>query len=157
MTILNRIKDSWNNKKEVLSQSANQITKALNEPIENFNYNMSLASLDECYYNLRHNFDSKYGGFGSAPKFPIVGPLMFLMRYHHTNPNTIALDMVTKTLDTMYEGGLYDHLGYGFYRYSTDRKFLVPHFEKMLYTNALLAITYCEAYQITKRENYRYK
>lgn len=155
MTILTRVKESWSNKKDVLTQSANQITKALNEPIENFNYTMSLASLDEAYYNLRHDFDPKHGGFGNAPKFPTVGPLMFLLRYYYINSNPNALDMVTKTLDAMYEGGLYDHLGYGFYRYSTDRNFLAPHFEKMLYTNALLAITYCEAYQITKKENYK--
>lgn len=100
------------------------------------------------------SFDSTWGGFGGAPKFPRSMSLGFLMRYYRQNNDPEALRMVTTTLDKMAQGGMYDHVGGGFHRYSTDVKWLVPHFEKMLYDNALLAHAYLEAYQITKNESY---
>ena len=104
-----------------------------------------------CIRDRFHNgFDEEYGGFYRAPKFPSPHNLIFLMRYHHSFNNKIALDMATKTLRQMRLGGIYDHIGFGFHRYSTDRHWLVPHFEKMLYDQAMIAMAYTEAYQITK-------
>ncbi len=99
-------------------------------------------------------FDDKWGGFSNAPKFPSPQAISFLLRdYVHTG-NSRSLDMATLTLDKMYEGGMYDHLAGGFHRYSVDREWLVPHFEKMLYDNAQLAVVYIEAYQATHNEKY---
>ncbi|MBX9436483.1 thioredoxin domain-containing protein [Bacillus paralicheniformis] len=111
--------------------------------------------LRRTYQQLINSFDAAYGGFGSAPKFPIPHMLAFLLRYHQYSGEENALYSVTKTLDSMANGGIYDHVGYGFARYSTDDEWLVPHFEKMLYDNALLLIAYTEAYQITKNERYK--
>ena len=99
---------------------------------------------------FKATYDFENGGFGDAPKFPTPHRLMYLLR----TGNKDAIKMVKKTLNQMYKGGLFDHLGYGFSRYSTDEEWLVPHFEKMLYDNALLIITYLEAYEVTKEENY---
>ena len=110
--------------------------------------------LDKGYLQLDKSFDSTWGGFGGAPKFPRSMDLSFLMRYHKRKGGEAAMTMVNKTLEMMYRGGMYDHLGGGFHRYSTDFRWLVPHFEKMLYDNALLARTYLEAYQVTGREMY---
>ncbi len=99
-------------------------------------------------------FDHKYGGFGDAPKFPTPHNLLFLMKYYEKSKDVSALKMVEKTLLQMYLGGMFDHIGGGFSRYSTDRFFLVPHFEKMLYDNALLILAYCQAYQLTKNHVY---
>ncbi|WP_338058959.1 thioredoxin domain-containing protein [Bacillus zhangzhouensis] len=100
------------------------------------------------------SFDTLYGGFGSAPKFPAPHMLSFLMRYYEWTGQENALYAVTKTLDGMANGGIYDHIGSGFSRYSTDEKWLVPHFEKMLYDNALLMEAYTEAYQLTQQPEY---
>ncbi|WP_349773744.1 thioredoxin domain-containing protein [Bacillus safensis] len=100
------------------------------------------------------SFDTLYGGFGSAPKFPASHMLSFLMRYYEWTGQENALYAVTKTLDGMANGGIYDHIGSGFSRYSTDEKWLVPHFEKMLYDNALLMEAYTEAYQLTSKPEY---
>ena len=107
-----------------------------------------------CFDLLRDTFDPVWGGFGSAPKFPAPHNLAFLLRYWRQTGESAALDMVETTLQAMHDGGIYDHLGGGFARYSTDRKWLVPHFEKMLYDNALLSMVYCEAYQATGRTEY---
>ncbi|MDO4167954.1 MAG: AGE family epimerase/isomerase, partial [Eubacteriales bacterium] len=103
----------------------------------------------------KNSFDEMYGGFGTAPKFPTPHNLLFLMRYYEQSHDEDILQMVEKTLLQMYRGGLYDHIGGGFSRYSTDPYFLVPHFEKMLYDNALLILAYCQAYQITEKQIYR--
>jgi uncharacterized protein YyaL (SSP411 family) len=100
------------------------------------------------------SFDPEWGGFGSAPKFPSTVRLEFLLRYHRRNSDQRALDMVTRTLDAMARGGIHDHVGGGFHRYSTDERWLVPHFEKMLYDNALLAVAFLEAHQVTHRADY---
>ena len=110
--------------------------------------------LHECFAMLQASFDPVWGGFGTAPKFPTPHNLGFLLRYRRWTGRGIALDMVETTLQAMHDGGIYDHLGGGFARYSTDQKWLVPHFEKMLYDNALLAMLYCEAYQATGRHEY---
>ncbi len=110
--------------------------------------------MHDCYRSMKDSFDSLYGGFGNAPKFPTPHYLLFLLRYWKRFQEPHALEMVEKTLLGMYCGGIFDHLGLGFSRYSTDREWLVPHFEKMLYDNALTAIAYLEAYQVTHKEFY---
>lgn len=104
--------------------------------------------LHEAFQLYQRQFDEEYGGFGNAPKFPTPHNLSFLLAYSQTYQQPEALRMVEKTLDSMYRGGIYDHIGFGFSRYSTDREWLVPHFEKMLYDNALLAIAYLEAFRL---------
>jgi len=108
----------------------------------------------KAYTLLQQSFDPQYGGFGRAPKFPAPHNLGFLLRYAFLEPQSQALEMVKKTLDSMADGGIWDHIGFGFARYSTDRYWLVPHFEKMLYDNAGLALVHLEAYQLTKEERY---
>ena len=105
--------------------------------------------LHKAFEQLESRFDAKHGGFGSAPKFPTPHNLMFLLRYWKRSGKPKGLEMVERTLMAMSMGGIYDHLGFGFHRYSTDRHWLLPHFEKMLYDQALLAISYLEAYQAT--------
>ena len=104
---------------------------------------------------FKGNFDEKNGGFGSAPKFPMAHNLLFLMEYYRVNRDRRALEMAERTLVQMYRGGLFDHIGGGFSRYSTDDYFLVPHFEKMLYDNALLLMAYTQAFSVTGKEIYR--
>ena len=116
---------------------------------------LSVDLLHEAYSRLATNFDYQNGGFGAAPKFPQPMTPEFLLRYHHHGYNPRALDMVELTLEKMAYGGMYDQLGGGFHRYSTDAFWLVPHFEKMLYDNALLARLYLHAFQITGRDLYR--
>jgi hypothetical protein len=113
------------------------------------------ADIESAVKQFAHDFDARYGGFGRAPKFPPATDLSFLLRQYHWSRQDKILTMVTKTLDGMADGGMYDHIGGGFARYSTDDEWLVPHFEKMLYDNALLARTYVEAFQATGLERYR--
>ncbi|MGE5576109.1 MAG: thioredoxin domain-containing protein [Syntrophothermus sp.] len=110
--------------------------------------------LEAAYQDLAGHFDSVYGGFGSAPKFPIPHQIIFLLRYFHRTGEKKAKEMAEKTLEAMRRGGIWDHVGFGFARYSTDRRWLVPHFEKMLYDNALQALAYLEAYQATGRQDW---
>lgn len=110
--------------------------------------------LKQAFLQYSSRFDKQYGGFGRAPKFPSPHSLSFLLRYWKKTGSAQALEMVEKTLNSMYRGGIYDHIGYGFSRYSTDEQWLAPHFEKMLYDNALLALAYTEAYQATNKVLY---
>jgi uncharacterized protein YyaL (SSP411 family) len=116
---------------------------------------MDEKALASVYEDLLTRFDNEFGGFGSAPKFPSPHTLMFLLRYWNRTGNPKALMMVTKTLDEIRMGGIYDQIGNGVHRYSTGARWQVPHFEKMLYDQALLAIAYIEAYQATKNRAYR--
>ena len=104
--------------------------------------------LAKCFEQLSRTFDDEFGGFGGAPKFPPSGAVSLLLRIHRRSNDAQALAMAQVTLERMARGGIYDHLGGGFHRYSTDGQWLVPHFEKMLYDNALLAVTYLEATQV---------
>jgi hypothetical protein len=112
------------------------------------------AMLHLAYEQLRDRFDEEHGGFDGAPKFPTPHSLLFLLRYWKRTKDRKALDMVEKTLQTMRRGGIYDHIGFGFHRYSTDQQWFVPHFEKMLYDQALLAMAYIETFQATKKGEY---
>jgi uncharacterized protein YyaL (SSP411 family) len=110
--------------------------------------------LDDAYEKLFLNFDNQNGGFGQAPKFPSPHNLLFLLRYWNRTKNKNALMITKKTLQAMRLGGIFDQVGFGFHRYSTDKYWLVPHFEKMLYDQALLALAYAETYQVTKERKY---
>ena len=148
--ILPMIADAWNSKREDIMTSVGQVKNYLDrlnsKPAGN---NFSTELINRAYDQFRNGFDEEYGGFFKAPKFPSPHNLIFLMRYHHSFDNKIALEMATKTLKQMRLGGIYDHIGFGFHRYSTDRHWLVPHFEKMLYDQAMIAMAYTEAYHIT--------
>jgi hypothetical protein len=111
--------------------------------------------LSECMTQLMKSADRQWGGFGKAPKFPQTFSIRFLLRQHYFTGNTEALDQALLSLDKMIDGGIYDQAGGGFARYSTDAEWLAPHFEKMLYDNALLVIALCEAYQLTGKPRYR--
>lgn len=111
--------------------------------------------LREAYHRLLQIFDGRHGGFGTAPKFPNSMALAFLLRYYRRTKSDAALDMVNLSLTQMARGGIYDQLGGGFHRYSVDDRWLAPHFEKMLYDNALLSRIYLEAYQVTGNAYYR--
>ncbi|MGI0079988.1 MAG: thioredoxin domain-containing protein, partial [Nitrososphaerales archaeon] len=156
--ILRSISQAWESDRAKIIDSASHIRLALKEMYSTGKKSDAKIDdhvMDDCYNILAQEYDREYGGFGSAPKFPTPSNLLFLMRYHSKIKEKAPLQMVTKTLDSMASGGIYDHIGGGFHRYSTDREWLVPHFEKMLYDNALLSLAYTEAYQITKKESYR--
>jgi uncharacterized protein YyaL (SSP411 family) len=148
-TILSKIIELWKTKRTEVENSSEKITSSL---IEEFKTGESISTfpLDAAYSTLMTGFDEVYGGFGSSPKFPNPSTLLFLIRYYARTTKSKALDMVTKTLASMAKGGIFDQIGGGFHRYSTDRYWLVPHFEKMLYDNALLPLVYMEAWQATK-------
>ena len=116
---------------------------------------LDVRTLERGFEELRIRFDQEQGGFGSAPKFPMPHQLLFLMRWHHRTGNRKAREMVEETLAAMRRGGIFDHVGYGFHRYSTDGGWLVPHFEKMLYDQALLAMSYIEMWQISANNEFR--
>ncbi len=116
---------------------------------------VSDKALSKAFDALESQFDPIYGGFGSAPKFPGSMALSFLLRYWRSTGSEKALEIVEKTLEKMAHGGIYDHLGGGFHRYSVDQRWLIPHFEKMLYDNALLSRTYFEAHQAAQKVRYR--
>ncbi len=153
-TILEQIAHIWkNNRVELFEKTINIMEQIQKVQIpKDINYK---ETIEKCFNQLKKQYDFKYGGFGTSPKFPSPHNLLFLLRYYQCTKNTDALAMAEKTLQCMYKGGIYDHIGFGFCRYSTDRKWLVPHFEKMLYDNALLAIAYCEAFQCTKKSLYK--
>jgi len=111
--------------------------------------------LDKAFNEFEQRFDPLYGGFNNAPKFPTPHNFYFLLRYWKRTGSSNALEMVEKTLTEMRKGGIYDHIGFGFHRYSTDTEWLVPHFEKMLYDQALLAAAYTETYLATKNNLYK--
>lgn len=153
--MLNQIHDKWEHENERILEAGNAIVERMAEhKSEAQPGEFSEKLIHRGYQTFVSSFDDVYGGFGGAPKFPTPHHLMFLSAYAHTYNQPQALDMVRKTLDSMYRGGIYDHIGFGFSRYSTDEKWLVPHFEKMLYDNALLSIAYLDAYRLTGETEY---
>jgi uncharacterized protein len=154
--MLHSVEDAWKNKRQDLIDSSDEITRAVEKSASTGRKSkLSKATLEQAYEEYRGSFDPVFGGIGKAPKFPIPHNLLFLLRYYYSFGEKEALDIVEKTLESMYKGGIFDHVGYGFSRYSVDRKWLVPHFEKMLYDNSLLAMAYVETYQATKKEFYK--
>jgi len=150
--LIHKIKDLWETERTELLNGTQQIINAIqNATGEKPGDKLDKKILKRAYNQLSMSFDETYGGFGTAPKFPSPHNLLFLLRIWKRTNNSHALEMVEKTLKEMRKGGIYDQIGFGFHRYSTDQKWLVPHFEKMLYDQALLAIVYLEVYQITKQ------
>lgn len=154
MQVLEFVVSLWKEKRDQVRSSSEQVLKMIRPETGKAPGELSKSALDDCYAALLSSFDEQHGGFGMAPKFPLPGTLSFLLRYHHRTGKDLALKAVLKTLDEMMAGGVRDHVGGGFHRYSTDRVWLVPHFEKMLYDNALLAKLFAEAYQVTKKPGY---
>jgi uncharacterized protein YyaL (SSP411 family) len=155
--LLTSVIQGWRDRRVDLDEQAEQLTANIQQvtrlrPAEG---ELTPELLRQAASQLRRGFDSTYGGFGGAPKFPHPMELRLLLRVWRRFGDDQALDMAKRTLDGMAMGGIYDHLGGGFHRYSTDREWLVPHFEKMLYDNALLTVAYLEAYQATGEPLYR--
>ena len=155
MQLLPSITKAWEADQDKINQTTQQIENFL---ISNYNDTtddpVDDKILETSFKQYLNSFNKKNGGFGSAPKFPSPHNLIFLLRYYQMTKDQTALDMVEKTLSQMQQGGIYDHIGYGFHRYSTDSKWLVPHFEKMLYDQAMITLAYTELYQITKQNKY---
>ncbi len=151
LDVLTSIRKLWENEKHKLLEAGDEITGYLNKE-GTFN-NEGREPSKELFLSaadlLNRSFDKRWGGFGRAPKFPMPHNLLFLLRHHFFEKDKDALLAAEKTLRQMYRGGIYDHIGGGFSRYSTDEKWLVPHFEKMLYDNALLLYAYTEAFATT--------
>ena len=153
--LLPRITEAWSTQHEGLIRQADQVTAQLAQLVKGVaGEELDSTTLDAAYAGLARRFDPGKGGFNTAPKFPVPHNLRFLLRYHRRNGQAHALDMVETTLREMRKGGMWDHVGFGFHRYSTDREWFVPHFEKMLYDQALLTMAYLEAWQVTGREEY---
>ena len=157
MEVLASIQKLWKTERNKVLEAGEEITCFLNRQAQagaDQKGEPSKELLYEARDMLLKSFDERWGGFGRAPKFPMAHNLIFLLRYHTLEKDKAALSAVEKTLKQMYRGGIYDHIGGGFSRYSTDEKWLVPHFEKMLYDNALLLYAYGEAFRMTGDELY---
>lgn len=153
-----KVKEAWLKDNENILKSAETITEAVKKATDvsqnTEGIDLSTKTLDTGYNQLLRNFDEENGGFGKQPKFPTPHNHLFLLRYWKRTGDQQALDMVEKTLQQMRLGGVYDHVGFGFHRYSTDSNWLLPHFEKMLYDQAMLVMAYTEAYQATGKKEY---
>ncbi len=155
IAILNQISNLWKTNQQSVITSSEQVTNVLQSMAATTpGVILTEETLKYAYEQLRDNFDHIYGGFGSSPKFPTPHNYAFLLRWWKRSNDPMSLEMVEKTLERMGRGGMYDHLGGGFHRYSTDEYWLVPHFEKMLYDQALTAMVYTEAYQATGKTYY---
>jgi len=155
MELIPHVGDLWATRRGEALSLSDKIAAVLQQTSrETPGEELDKATLDLTYEQLAGRFDEKHAGFSGAPKFPTPHNLLFLLRYWKRSGKQAALDMVEKTLQAMRQGGIYDHVGFGFHRYSTDSQWLVPHFEKMLYDQAMLAMAYTEAYQATGKEDY---
>ncbi|MDE2827831.1 MAG: thioredoxin domain-containing protein [Bacteroidota bacterium] len=156
MQIIPHVAEMWHNNRSALENIADNFLGALRNAStpDLAGGDLSAQVLDAAFGHHEQQYDSINGGFGHAPKFPSPERLRFLLRYWHRTGNTRALQMVEHTLQQMRRGGMFDQLGGGFHRYSTDSTWLLPHFEKMLYDQALLALVYLEAFQATGRPEY---
>jgi uncharacterized protein YyaL (SSP411 family) len=153
--LIPRIKEIWEyDRAQVLSSAERVASILMTSLVEQRGEPLTERILEMAYRGLSRNYDVQYGGFSRAPKFPSPHNQMYLLRYWRRTGDDRALKMVETTLGNMRSGGIYDHLGFGFHRYSTDNRWLVPHFEKMLYDQALLAMAYIEAYQATGNRDY---
>ncbi len=152
--LLSVIHEKWETNPKELLQSAEEIVAAFQKEstVQDQADGNVIDSALELY---RQSYDEEFGGFGVAPKFPAPHNLLFLLQQFEKREDKKFLEMVENTLSNLYKGGIFDHIGYGFSRYSTDRRFLVPHFEKMLYDNALLILAYCKTYWLTEDPFYR--
>lgn len=163
--VLAGVANAWAEKRADIDQQATNLTghivqsNSFGQQAVAGNINMeglfSQEVADTMFKNIMGTADTEDGGFGNAPKFPQTFTIGYLLRYYHITKNEQALQQACLSLDKMFQGGLYDHLGGGFARYSTDKEWLAPHFEKMLYDNALLVIALCDAYQLTQKPLYK--
>ena len=150
--------DAWQNRRQQILEDGNRLTTSLarqNAIGKKQAADLSSTTMSSAYKKIEQDFDLDHSGWGGGPKFPHPLILEFLLRYHHTTGDSRALHMVTTTLEAMARGGIYDQLGGGFHRYSVDALWFVPHFEKMLYDNALLARVYLHAWQVTGQRLFR--
>jgi len=156
-SLLQRVADAWSKQHDSITQTAGRAAQQLTEIVSKqpqSSGDLQPTILDQAYKQIALTFDSTNGGFGGAPKFPRPVVLCFLLRYYARTGQRDGLEMTLKSLRGMERGGIHDQLGGGFHRYSTGATWLVPHFEKMLYDQAQLAIVYTEAYQITRDRFY---
>jgi uncharacterized protein YyaL (SSP411 family) len=150
VNLVPRIRQAWDEDREALVGSAESILQHL-EKIASADHSGRALGVDvlrQGFSELAAAFDREHGGFGSAPKFPTPHRMLFLLRYWHRTGIDTALDMVEHTLSSLRAGGVYDQVGFGFHRYSTDRRWLLPHFEKMLYDQAMLMLAYSEYVEV---------
>ncbi len=155
--VLVTVSEYYKTHREEIKKMEGQMKDTLHQIVEIAPSQETLSDkiLSKAFDALESQFDPAYGGFGKAPKFPNSMALSLLLRYWKSTASKGALEMVVKTLEKMADGGIYDQLGGGFHRYSVDERWLIPHFEKMLYDNALLSRTYFEAFQATRKERFR--
>ncbi|MEP7170439.1 MAG: DUF255 domain-containing protein, partial [Bacteroidota bacterium] len=160
INVLNQLSEMWKKDPQRLEGYAKELTEGIKtadlvkeDSIPENDY--TKQDIDTLYKNWSPSFDKTEGGPNRPPKFPIPNNYEFLLRYYYHTENKECLDHVLLTLDKMAYGGIYDHIGGGFARYSTDKIWKVPHFEKMLYDNAQLVTIYSQAYQLTKKELYK--
>jgi uncharacterized protein YyaL (SSP411 family) len=156
LDLLQHIAGLWTSDRQKVLGSADAIAKHLQEGVTSFATGEALgaATLTEAFEQLRRRFDQAHGGWGTGTKFPTPHVMSFLLRYHARTGEPEALRMVTRTLDAIVQGGLRDHLGGGFHRYCVDREWVIPHFEKMLYDQALLVRALVEAHLVTGDARY---
>lgn len=155
--LLMNIAEAYRTRRDEVQSNAQMLRQHLNQRMQSGKGTGTLGTeiLEQAARSLSSRFDPREGGFGNAPKFPPSMSIDFLLRYHYRTQDAHALEMSTLTLDKMAYGGMYDQVGGGFHRYSTDDRWLVPHFEKMLYDNALLARVYLDGYRLTGKPLYR--
>jgi uncharacterized protein YyaL (SSP411 family) len=155
LELLPDIARAWKERRDDVLRSAGEITRVVRESLDEAPGALERSTLTRGLEQLARSHDAERGGFGSAPKFPVPHQLLFLLQVHGRDGDEQALAMVERTLDAMRAGGVYDQVGFGFHRYSTDREWLVPHFEKMLYDQALHVMAYTAAHQVSGRPEYR--
>lgn len=155
LDLIPRVKEVWTSQRAEISAAAGRVVSALQETAARpSGEGLNESVLHSAFQQFSDNFDREHGGFGGAPKFPTPHNLSFLLRYWKRTGNAGALEMVEKSLQAMRNGGIYDQVGFGLHRYSTDSVWLVPHFEKMLYDQAMLTTACVEAFQATGNEEY---
>ncbi len=153
--LINRVQDLWKNNRDLIYKTSNEIMNNLKREVKSNSDIIKENIFQKAIDSLHSSYDRQFGGFGYAPKFPIPHQLLFLMNYYHNNNDKFSLEIVKHTLLKMRLGGIFDQIGSGFHRYSTDREWLVPHFEKMLYDQALMVHSYLDFYSITREFMFR--
>ncbi len=150
LDLVPRVGEAWHGQRKEVLHNARLLTRQLQQSAGSTpGEDLGRETLDKTFQQLAGRFDREHGGFGGAPKFPSPHNLLFLLRYWKRSGRQDALDMVSRTLAAMSRGGLFDHVGFGFHRYATDDHWLLPHFEKMLYDQAMLALAYVEGFHAT--------